>query len=266
MVTGINSADSGDMQLLMAQMYQKLKAADTDSTKGLSKDELSSIGITNDAGGTAFLKSLSAQFDKLDTDSNGQLSASEIASARPPAPMGPPPGLDLGKSNSTDSTSKVDSTNATDSTSKTSSTENDSIEQMLKKLMSEIFEKLADSISGEQKSNSNASDSSKVKPADLASTDVKTNSNAGAADFINNLVNDFKSIDLDGNGQLSPSEIEALNPNNSTAATATSKLESGLSNLGNSLSSLSSSFAGKLISSYQNGTLSNIASSLSLAV
>lgn len=99
MVTGINSADSGKMQLMMAQFYQKLNAADTDGTKGLSLDELSSVDTTKDAGQTVFLKSLTEQFNKLDTDSNGQLSISEIAKAKQPAPMGPPPGLDLNVSN-----------------------------------------------------------------------------------------------------------------------------------------------------------------------
>lgn len=279
MVTGINSADSSDMQLMMAQFYQKLNAADTDGTKGLSLDELSSVDTTNDAGGTAFLKSLTDQFSQLDADGNGQLSSSEISQAKPPTqPMGPPPGLDLGISNTTDST-KTDTSNSTNATSKTSSTQNESIEQMLKKLMSEIFEKLADGISGEKKSSSDSSDS-QSKTADSVSTDtngakkgvslsdlssIKTNTNAGATDFINSLMNDFKNLDTDGDGKLSQSELAALKTN-SGAETASSKLGNDLSSLGSTLGSASSAFMGKLISSYQNGNLSNLASSLSLAI
>lgn len=279
MVTGINSADSGDMQLMMAQFYQKLNTADTDGTKGLSLDELSSVDTTRDAGGTAFLKSLSAQFSKLDADGDGQLSSSEIAQAKPPTPpMGPPPGLDLGTSNTTDS-AKTGTTGATDATSKTSSTQDESIEQMLKKLMSEIFEKLADGISGEKKSTSDTSDS-KSTTVDSVSTDangskkgvslsdlssIKTNTNAGATEFINSLMNDFKNLDTNSDGKLSQSELAALKSNSGTE-TASSKLENQLGRLGSSLGNASSAFLGKLISSYQNGNLSNLASSLSLAV
>lgn len=277
MVTGINSANSGEMQLMMAQFYQKLNAADVDGTKGLSKDELSSID-TSDAGGSAFLKSLTDQFSKLDADSNGQLSSSEIAQAKPSVrPMGPPPGLNL---ESTDEADVTGSVSSTDTTSAATSTDSDeSIKELLQKLMSEIFEKLADGISGEKKSSSDSSDST-TKPVDLASADtdgvtglstselssIKTSNNAGAKDFINSLINDFKSLDKDGNGQLSQREIDALKSSTTKTETASSKLENSLSNLGSNLGSASSAFMGKLISSYQNGNLSNLASSLSLAV
>lgn len=278
MVTGINSANSGEMQLMMAQFYQKLNAVDTDGTKGLSIDELSSIDTTKDAGGTAFLKSLTDEFSKLDADGNGQLNISEIAHAKPPTPMGPPPGLDLGTSNTTDST-KTGSTSATDATSKASSTQDESIEQMLRKLMSEIFEKLADGISGEKKSTTESSDSTN-KAVDSTSTDtngakkgvslsdlssMKTNTNAGATDFINSLMNDFKNLDANGDGKLSQSELKSLK-SNSSAETASSKLGDHLSSFESSLGNASSAFMGKLISNYKNGNLSNLASSLSLAV
>lgn len=279
MVTGINSATTGEMQLMMAQFYQKLNAADTDGTKGLSLDELSSVDTTKDAGGTAFLKSLTDQFSKLDTNGDGQLNSSEMSQAKPPAPpMGPPPGLDLGTSKTTAST-KTGSTGTTEATSKTSSTQDESIEQMLKKLMSEIFEKLADGISGEKKSTSDSSDS-KNKTVDSVSTDtnetkkgvtlsdlssIKTNTNAGATDFINSLMNDFKNLDTNADGKLSQSELAALKSNSGTE-TASSKLENHLGSLGSTLGNASSAFMGKLISSYQNGNLSNLASSLSLAV
>lgn len=94
MTASINGTDN--IQLMMAQMYQKLNAANTDGVSGLSKKELSSINPGDDVGGAAFLKSLTEQFEALDKNQNGQLSAQEIF---PPnvlnGQMGMPPGLDL---------------------------------------------------------------------------------------------------------------------------------------------------------------------------
>lgn len=94
MTTSINGTDN--IQLMMAQMYQKLNAANTDGVSGLSKKELSSVNPGDDVGGAAFLKSLTEQFDALDKNQNGQLSAQEIfPSENLNGQMGPPPGLDL---------------------------------------------------------------------------------------------------------------------------------------------------------------------------
>lgn len=82
MVSGINNAAEDSIQL-MAQMYQQLNKADTDGVSGLSKGELSSINTGNDVGKADFLKALQEQFDALDTDGNGQLTADEIAKLEP---------------------------------------------------------------------------------------------------------------------------------------------------------------------------------------
>lgn len=96
MTAGIQSTDTDNLQLMMAQMYQKLNAANTDGISGLSKKELSSINPGEDVGGATFLKSLTEQFDALDKDANGELSAQEIfPSDNLSGQMGPPPGLDL---------------------------------------------------------------------------------------------------------------------------------------------------------------------------
>ena len=78
MVTGIIGSSSNQIQQLMAEMMKKMKSADTDGTSGLSKNELSSINTDNDPGGARFLKELSKNFDKIDSNSDGQLSKSEI--------------------------------------------------------------------------------------------------------------------------------------------------------------------------------------------
>jgi Ca2+-binding EF-hand superfamily protein len=94
MVSSIGSnAGASSIQQMMAEFQRKLQSADTDGTAGLSKEELSSIDTGDDKGGANFLKTLTENFDKLDSDGNGQLSESEIKAAKPPKPMGPPPGM-----------------------------------------------------------------------------------------------------------------------------------------------------------------------------
>lgn len=96
MVSKINGQDDS-IQALMMQMMQNMKSADTDGSKGLSLDELSSIDAGNDVGGSEFLKSLTEQFNALDANEDGQLTTNEIVQARQLEQMGPPPGMDLGK-------------------------------------------------------------------------------------------------------------------------------------------------------------------------
>lgn len=267
MVSSISSTANDSIQLMMAQMFQKMNAADTDGTAGLSKAELSSIDSGNDLGGSAFLKSLSSQFDSIDADGNGQLSASEIASAKPPSgPMGPPPGLNL---DSTDSTSSTGSTASANATAK-------SIENWLEKMLKELvdsFEKKVDSTaSKDQTTNENSSIASAINSLSSADTDgisglsqgellsISTSDDAGKANFINNLLKNFSSIDTDGNGQLSQSEIETSRPKNQQ-----STLASSAGTLGHTLGSLSGSFIQKLLSNYDASNLSNLTSSLSVA-
>lgn len=96
MVSSVSGSDSNYLQQLMAQMMKNMSAADTDGSAGLSKTEISSIDTGNDKGGQGFIKALTANFDKIDTDANGQVTAEELGMARPPKPpMGPPPGLSI---------------------------------------------------------------------------------------------------------------------------------------------------------------------------
>jgi len=108
MVSSIGGSNSDYIQQLMAQMMKNMSAADTDGTAGLSKTELSSIDTGSDKGGAGFIKALNAKFDKIDSDTNGQISQEEIVAVKPSRPpMGPPPGLsieDLFTSSDTDGT------------------------------------------------------------------------------------------------------------------------------------------------------------------
>ncbi len=109
MVSSISSDSNADyLQQLMAQMMANMNATNADSKTGVSKSELSSIDTGDDKGGSGFLKALSANFDKIDTNGDGQLSKDEIGALIPPKqPMGPPPGMSIENmlsSNDTDGT------------------------------------------------------------------------------------------------------------------------------------------------------------------
>lgn len=277
MVSSISSNASDSIQLIMAQMYQKLNAADTDGTAGLSKDELSSIDTSGDKGGSAFLQSLSSQFDSLDADGNGQLSASEIASAKPPCgPMGPPPGMTISGCCSTDSTSSTASTSAASSTNSVDSTSTVSsiekwLEEMLQSLLDSFTKSTGTTASGDQTTTANATSSqtdaaSKISSlTSTADTDksgslsldelssVDTSNNAGEAKFIKDLINNFKNYDTNGDGQLSQSEMATATPPTTAA------------DLGSSLGTLSSSFIQKLLNNYQTSNLTSLASSIGIA-
>lgn len=122
MVSSISSSSSY-IQQLMAEMMKNLASASTDKTSGVSQDELSSVSAGKDVGGANFLKTLSDNFDAIDTDGNGQLSSEEISSFNPTqkGQMGPPPGLvDELFSNDSDSSSglTVDELSSLDATAK----------------------------------------------------------------------------------------------------------------------------------------------------
>jgi len=277
MISSIQNSASDSIQQMMALMMQNMGAADTDGTKGLSKSKLASVDAGRDVGGSAFLKSLTEQFDALDADSNGQLSSEEIASAKPPeVPMGPPPGLELDKSeetDSTDATSDTTSTSATSSTDKASST--DSImQQILEALLNSFTDSYSKGNSADKASDAIASLSSTadtdgtkgLSKTELASVD--TSQNTKEAGFINDLTKNFNSYDTDGDGQLSQSEMTAAVPKEFSQQEMASMAggQSQAEKFGNFLGSTSGNFARQLMNSYQSGGLSDLASSLSVAV
>lgn len=287
MVSSISSTATDSIQLMMAQMYQKIGAADTDGTAGLSKDELSSIDSSSDAGGTAFLQSLSDQFSQLDTDGNGELSSSEIALAKPPSsgPMGPPPGLDIG---TTDDTSKTSSTTASNSTDSTNSTESSSTKDLIEQLFEKLMKALSDSFSkdsSEASANGSTFENAISSLGSTANTDgtaglskselaaVDTSKDPNESKLISDLVNKFNSLDKDGDGQLSQSEMQEILKGKqfstqelASIAKVNSSENSNSSSLGNSFNDLTSSFVQKLLNSYRDGGLSTIASSVGLSV
>lgn len=71
------------VQFSMNQMYQKLMDT-TNSSGGLTKDELTSLGNTSNnidgtsIGGPTFFKALSQEFDTLDKNNDGKLTVNEI--------------------------------------------------------------------------------------------------------------------------------------------------------------------------------------------
>lgn len=277
MVSSITNSASNNIEDLITQMFKKLNAADKDGIQGLSKNELSSINTGDDAGGAAFLKSLETQFNRLDTNSDGQLSSQEISNAIPPKePMGPPPGMSI-ESNDKDSddANKILSTTAS-TTSGTSSTSSNSMEDMLEKLMTSFMDSFIKKFNQETSTSSASSSttsnpvSSLVSAADSDKSGVlslnelsslDTGNNKAQSGLVNDLINNFKNYDTNSDGTLSAKELSAAIPDNN--ALAGNFNESGATSLGSSLGSASASFLQKLLSNY-GSDFSGLKSSLSI--
>lgn len=73
---------------LPPRLMNALSSADTDGVSGLSKDELASINTNHHRGRAHFIKNLTNNFDKFDTNQDGQLSMDEIAASRVQNPVG----------------------------------------------------------------------------------------------------------------------------------------------------------------------------------
>lgn len=271
-MTSSISAVSEDSKDMMMKMFQSMKTADTDGKAGLSLDELSSIDTSKDPVGGSFLQSLKSQFASLDKDSDGQLSAKEVSSVAPPSgPMGPPPGLSLGDSSSTTITGSTSATGSTDATGATSL--GDSIEALIKDLLEKVSEKIESTVGSTASSATTATHSSNADKANslISSADsdanggvslgelssVNTSGNAGEAGFVKDLEKNFTSYDTNADGSLSQDEIVKAMPD--------SKIASDVSNLGHAAANLTHVFIDKMLSAYQSGGLSNLASTVNVA-
>ena len=239
MVSSVNN-DSTAMQELIAQLNQKMKTADTDGKAGLSKTELASVDTGSDAGAASFLKSLTAQFDSLDADKDGELSSNEISAVKQP----------------------------TSSASNTSSTSTNTIETLLEKMMARIMQEVttasspaptADTLTSALESAADTDGTAGLSKVEL--TAVNASNDTGKA-FVKDLISNFDKIDTDANGQLSASEITASKP----TVAASSINSDSLNELGNDLKTLSQSFVQNLLSTYKNGGLKAVASSLNISV
>lgn len=292
MTSSISSTAQDSIQLMMQQMFKKMNAADTDGSKGLSLDELSSIDTSGDVGGAAFLKSLQEQFDTLDADGNGELSDAEISAAKPPEPMGPPPGLSLESSDdSTTADDLVAGISETDSSSETDST--DSLQSLIKKLLNDFLDKFEESYSNvdsdkaeEAKkvaenvkallSKADSNQDGKLSLDELSAVD--TSDNEQMAKFVSDLKEKFTQFDSNGDGLLSSNELIAAVPKkqfstqeiaalseslNSSSDSSNSSSSSNISNT--SLGDLTSSFVQKLLNSYQSSGISSLASTVGVA-
>lgn len=237
------SATSGGIEQLMMAMYQKMNAADTDGITGLSKDELSSIDTGNDVGGTAFLKMLNDKFDSLDADGNGELSGSEIAAARPHrGHMGPPPGLQLESSDSSDSTNSMGSIK--DMIENVFDKALESMSEGLDKLSSADSANMADSLTKSADKDNNNS----LSASELSSID--TSKDSDKADLVSRLIKNFNKYDTNGDGQLSQSELKAAMPDSELSG----DFKNALSNLSN--------YVQKFLDKYQSSDLSSWISKL----
>lgn len=78
MVSGVNGVDSDSVKKMLADIYNKMSVSDLDGKAGLSKSELASVNPNGDVSTAAFQKVLTEQFDKLDTDADGQITENEL--------------------------------------------------------------------------------------------------------------------------------------------------------------------------------------------
>lgn len=256
MVSGIGSAEISSMQEMMALMYQKMNAADTDGTAGLSKDELSSMDSFEDVGGSQFLKTLKDKFDALDTDANGELSSEEIFVSKD--------AMKAGIQESLDANSAKNQNNSPESEESII----DKLKEAFLRNFLQGFEKEDETKKSEEAaslSKSADTDGSKgLSIGELAS--VKPEEGTKKSEFVEDLVKNFTQYDSNKDGELSQLEIEALS-SKQTQNTANVDDKSNLAeNIGGTLGSMSSVFVQKLLASYNNGGLSNLTSSLNVAL
>lgn len=288
MVSSLGSTAEDSVQLMMAQISQKLNATDKKGVNGLSKEDLSSIMTGSDQlSGSAFIKSLSDQFDQLDADKNGELSVNEISSAvAQMGPMGIPPGMSIESSEDAESgtltgaASKVTSGKVEESVTGSESTDStDSAKDLMDKILKSFLESFSDTFSKDNKGKSDE-DAQKVKSLVGAAdkdgngslsldelSSVDTSQNPQQASFVKDLIKNFDTYDKNADGQLSIDEMKAAIPKKPFSLqelSAMSDLSSKSEELANSLGSISGAFARNALSSYQNGGLSNLKSTLSM--
>lgn len=261
MVSQVNGTSEDNIQMMMAQMLQKINSADTDGITGLSKSELSSIDTSGNQGGTSFLKSLENQFDKLDTDGDGELSSEEISKAIPKREhMGPPPGLSLDASTSL----------TTSTTSTTSGTSDTSVSELFKEVMTSFEKSFINNFGNNSPQSSSdkvsdiasAADTDKsggVSLSELSSLNINNTSEKG---IVNDLVNNFKNYDTNGDGALSTTELSAAVSDKTGLGGDIGA--NGAEKLGNSLGRVSASFVQKLLNNYSN-SFPGLNSSLNIA-
>lgn len=279
MTSSISSTSDDLVQLMMQQMMQKMSNADTDGVKGLSQEELASIDSFDDVGGSAFLKTLTEQFDTLDSDGDGQLTTEEISSVKPPSePMGPPPGMSF-DSTSTEDDEAVDfygSVDETDKSAETAATQ--STDKLLEKLLKSFKDSFVDTF------DSSSDETSKDVKSLIAEADVDKNGSlsldelsaynkANPSDISKSLVSNFAKYDSSGDNELSEDELlVAMKPTDKEftvrelSEMAKEMSKEGGNELGSALGNLAGSFVQKLLSSYQSGNLSDFASTLNIAV
>lgn len=284
MTSSISMNSSDNIHLLMAQMYQKMNAADTDGIKGLSENELSSISSNDDSGSNAFLKSLSDQFDSLDSDGNGQLTTQEIASAVPPkGQMGPPPGMSIESSGDSSSSGKVsgsvsssDSLSNITTTSTTETSKATSIEELIEKLIKEALDSFASTFDKSNKNDTSKAKEDEVKSL-VSSADTDENgslslseltsaekSDSNDSSLINDLISNFNSYDSDGDGQLSVSELNSAIPNKEYSLHDLGKIAQAMKENASSLGFSSSNFVQNLLSNYKSMDLSGLGATIGL--
>lgn len=279
MVSGMYSIDPGSITQCF-QLYNKMKSANTDGIEGWSKSELASINTGSNSANSDFLHALSENFDKLDSDGNGEITRDEITEGISSKLINSPDGTHLAPTKNINDADSPTASDSADSTSDSKSTSTEllaSIEQLIEKMLQQAVNGLSgkyDAKSNDPTSTQNQASSttavtstssvdSSGKPglslAELSAID--TNNNPNNAGFVNDLINNFSKYDTDGDGKLSKSEMEASKLATSNAATSADQLN----NTEISFNHLTGPLMSKLLSNYSNLNLSSLASTLSIA-
>lgn len=101
MVSNVN-ADNNDVMQFIVNSMRGTSAANAGQNIGAANASGSSSATKSD-----FLSCLENNFSKLDSDKNGQISKDELTNyVKNQKPMGPPPGLNIENSDSTNSTQR----------------------------------------------------------------------------------------------------------------------------------------------------------------
>lgn len=77
----VSTVSSSYASAFTKSLAMKMVNGNTDGTSGLSKAELSSLTSDSNSIGSSFFKALSDNFDKLDSDQNGEVTTEEIGQA-----------------------------------------------------------------------------------------------------------------------------------------------------------------------------------------
>lgn len=245
----LSSVGNNSSEQLMTT-YAKISKYDSDGTSGLSKSELSSyIEGNSNSDDNAFALSLSQEFDKLDTDRNGELSEEEASYSE----------YDGSASNSSSSSNlTTESISGTASSDDNIKTQSQNLLTAYLKQYTKSYDKSCDSdddkkaiiksLMGKYDTNGDGG----LSIDELSSID--TSDSSPESQFADDLKTQFKSLDTNNDGLLSIQEMQKGLMKKQYSAHEISEMSQKLSDSdgnGTSLGTSNSSFVQGLLNKYK---------------